>query len=426
MGTVLIIDGNSLTHRAWHAGAAQGRTDPKLAWAGVLGMIAGAVRKTKAEHLLLAFDDPDSSLRKLRMPLYKAGRLEKQPKLEEALRGAPAFFESLGLKPVVKDGLEADDILAAGAHWAAKEGQRAILVTSDRDSFALIDSNTQVLRLVNGGIEQAELYDREELKARYGVEPETYRLYAAIRGDKSDNLPGVEGIGEKGAAEIAGIAATYLQLEKAIEEGALRKGLVDKLKAEGMLERVDLNISMMSFEQVKLCENDISHLPLKMDEIRRWGLSMQSRWEVLQAGVMGAVPEETEPEDSGSWEVNPQRTQTLLSLKEYWDKHNGAQELQEKQAAFKEEVTLEKAEDVLEGAEASGLAEAQGAESVPNLKVAQEERKVEVEAAEVRENSAMSEEGAAKVLWQEYEQKPGIVFIANPRPPKSLLTSGKA
>src|SRR5690606_23788972 len=103
---------------------------------------------------------------------------------------------------VVPSGLEADDVLASAGATAAAAGWRAILATSDRDSFALIDDSTSVLRILNGGIDASPILTPGRLHSMYGIWPNQYRQYAAMRGDTSDNLPGMHGIGEKTAAKI--------------------------------------------------------------------------------------------------------------------------------------------------------------------------------------------------------------------------------
>jgi len=90
-------------------------------------------------------------------------------------------------------GLEADDVLASAARFAAEAGARTVIMTSDRDAFSLIDDNTRVLRIINGGVEASPTLTPERLQLMLGITPAQYRDYAAMRGDASDNLPGVNG-----------------------------------------------------------------------------------------------------------------------------------------------------------------------------------------------------------------------------------------
>src|SRR5205085_9167668 len=92
------------------------------------------------------------------------------------------------------------DVSASAAAWAEREGWQCVVVTSDRDTFAHLSDTTRVLRLIDGGIHGSPLLDPQRLHTMYGVAAAHYLDYAALRGDASDNLPGVRGIGEKSAA----------------------------------------------------------------------------------------------------------------------------------------------------------------------------------------------------------------------------------
>ena len=108
----------------------------------------------------------------------------------------------MGIAVVVPDGLEADDVLASAARFAPTVGARTVIMTSDRDAFALIDEHTRVLRIINGGVDASPLLTPDLLAVMLGIRPEQYRDYAALRGDPSDNLPGVRGVGAKTAARL--------------------------------------------------------------------------------------------------------------------------------------------------------------------------------------------------------------------------------
>lgn len=215
--TLMAVDGNSLLHRAFHADA---RTDFRLpggepAWAvrGLLGAIAAAASRTCADAVVVGFDDPDASVRRDRWPHYKAQRPPKPASLSTQLSLAVSVLRDLGLVVTVPPGLEADDVLASAAAFAPGIGARAVCVTSDRDAFALVDEHTRVLRIINGGVDASPMLDVERSTLLTGVAPSAYRDLAALRGDASDNLPGVHGVGPKRAAallaEFGGAAAAF-------------------------------------------------------------------------------------------------------------------------------------------------------------------------------------------------------------------------
>jgi DNA polymerase-1 len=204
--TLLAVDGNSLLHRSFHASARSAfRTpDGRPMWAvrGLLSQLVAAVDRVCADAVVVGFDDRGSSSRRDRWPSYKAHRVPKPESLEEQLDTAIDVLRGLGVVVVVPPGLEADDVLASAAAYAPTVGARTVLATSDRDSFALIDEHTKVLRILNGGVDASPLLDPDRLVMVTGVRPDQYLDYAAMRGDSSDNLPGVSGIGPKTAARL--------------------------------------------------------------------------------------------------------------------------------------------------------------------------------------------------------------------------------
>ncbi|CAN5374669.1 hypothetical protein BH10ACT8_BH10ACT8_26930 [soil metagenome] len=203
---LLAVDGNSLVHRSYHALAGTGMRSPdgRPIWAvrGLLTQLVAAVDRIGPCAVVVGFDDPASSLRRERWPQYKATRTEKLETLVQQLELAVTVLRELGVHVVVPDGLEADDVLASAALTAPGAGARTVIMTSDRDSFALIDDNTSVLRIINGGVEASPVLTPDRLHTMLGIQPEQYRDYAALRGDPSDNLPGVRGIGPKTAAKL--------------------------------------------------------------------------------------------------------------------------------------------------------------------------------------------------------------------------------
>ncbi len=206
--TLLAVDGNSLLHRSFHATARSGfRTpDGRAMWAvrGLLSQLSAAVDRVCADAVVVGFDDPQESVRRDRWPSYKAQRLPKPRTLEDQLDAAVQVLRELGIVVAVPPGLEADDVLASAAAYARSVGARTVVATSDRDSFALIDDNTRMLRILNGGVDASPLLDPRRLELVTGVRPEQYLDLAALRGDASDNLPGVPGIGPKTAARLLG------------------------------------------------------------------------------------------------------------------------------------------------------------------------------------------------------------------------------
>lgn len=266
---LLVVDAPSLLHRNHHARAHTRIMDragrPVWALHGMLRQIIESIDGFAPDAVIFGLDDRTSSIRRERYPDYKAGRAEKHPELIDQLERAGALLDALGLATLTPPGLEADDVNATGATWAAANGWNCVIITSDRDAFAHISDHTQVLRLIDGGINGSPLLNPRRLHAMYGVAAENYLAYAALRGDASDNLPGVTGIGEKTAAILLDVAgsmdAVWADLDHddgrslvqaldgwAAEVGARRLGatVARRLSAPGARERYDFNVAMMS------------------------------------------------------------------------------------------------------------------------------------------------------------------------------------
>jgi 5'-3' exonuclease len=266
---LLAVDAPSLLHRNHHARVESQLHDRggRPAWAlhGMLRQILEAIDQFAPDAVLFGLDDRTSSVREAAYPAYKAGRAEKDPLLVDQLDRAGALLDALGMLTVTPAGLEADDVNASAAVWAERAGWNCVLITSDRDVFAHISDHTQVLRLISGGITGSPLLTPARLHAMYGVAAEHYLEYAALRGDASDNLPGVSGIGEKSASillsQMGSMQAVWADIDHCAgetlvatldsyceEQGVRRIGatLLKRLATPEARERFEFNLSMMS------------------------------------------------------------------------------------------------------------------------------------------------------------------------------------
>jgi 5'-3' exonuclease len=266
---LLVVDAPSLLHRSHHA---KGHTrimdrSGRPAWAlhGMLKQILQAIDGFAPDAVIFGLDDRTASIRRDLYPAYKAGRAEKDATLVDQLERAGAMLDALGLATLTPPGLEADDVSASGARWARENGWNCVIITSDRDAFAHISDHTQVLRLINGGIHGSPLLNPARLVALYGVAAEHYLEFAALRGDASDNLPGVAGIGEKTAAtlltQVGPMKSVWADIDQnegrvvaatldswAAETGTRRLGatVVRRLATPEARERYDFNVRIMS------------------------------------------------------------------------------------------------------------------------------------------------------------------------------------
>ena len=313
---LLALDGNSLLHRAYHAGSADGLLDPsgRPVWAlkGLIGFIARAAAFLRPDAVLVGFDCPDHSARRSAYPAYKAHRPEKPADLAEQIACAPGLLRAAGVCTVVPPAYEADDVLASSAAVARRRGWRSVLMTSDRDAFALIDETTSVLRVRNGGFDEAMLVDAAGLPGVCGVQPWQYRDYAALRGDPSDNLDGVRRIGSATAARLLTSFGTVDAAWAALDDGRAQsvRDIVgdlaaDQLGAPAMRQIVDRNRRIMRMRaDLPMPDLDTARLPLNPAGMRRAlidrGINLgPSLWALTGAAPPATGPDS--PHEVGRW-----------------------------------------------------------------------------------------------------------------------------
>ena len=205
MPGLMLLDGNSLPYRAFFALPPDLTTESGQMTNAVVGftsMLATLLRDHEPEGVVVAFDRPGQTFRHERLPTYKANRDKQDDALYEQLALVRELVEALGMVAVDAEGFEADDVLATLATVARDDGRDATIVTGDRDSFQLVEDPHVRVLYNKRGVSDYVLYDEQGIVERTGVQPNVYVAYAALRGDKSDNLPGVPGVGEKTAARL--------------------------------------------------------------------------------------------------------------------------------------------------------------------------------------------------------------------------------
>ena len=292
---LLLVDGNSLLHRSYHAMAGTNlrRGDGHPSWAikGFWNLLAAACDRVDAAGATIAFDT-GQSVRHNVYPQYKAGRADKPQDLTAQLAAAPTHLRACGFQVVTEPGYEADDILAAVAARNLAQNVPTVIVTSDRDAFSLITdegAGVRVLRVINGGADNWALLNSERLHILTGVYPHEYRTYAAIRGDSSDNLPGVKGIGEKTAAKLlAFLRERKLTLTDVLDDpngantlvAAVGKGAAAKFDATGR-DNFRRNMVLMAQDEHAPSDTiDGAFFPLPAaaldQQLREWNLTVNT------------------------------------------------------------------------------------------------------------------------------------------------------
>ena len=202
---LLLLDGMSLAFRAFFALPTDIKTSEGLvtnALHGFAAMLTSLVRTQSPRAVAVAFDLPGGTFRDALTEDYKGGRAETPPEIEHQFDLIRGLCEVLHIPVLGVTHFEADDVLATLATWGRDESIPVVVVTGDRDCFQLVEDPFVKVLYNRRGVSDYSLYDEAGIFERCGIEPARYPLLAALRGDTSDNLPGVPGVGEKTAAKL--------------------------------------------------------------------------------------------------------------------------------------------------------------------------------------------------------------------------------
>ena len=267
---VLLIDGHSLAYRAFFALPDTMTTtggQPTNAIYGFTSMLLKVLDEERPDAVVVAFDGPRADLHRTReFPEYKAHR----PTMPDELRSQMEMIEHLlghmNIPVVRAPGFEADDVLGTLSRTVSASGAEAVIVTGDRDTLQLVGEGVRVV-MTGKGITETVDYDRVAVEEKYGLSPEKLPDMAGLKGDTSDNIPGVPGIGEKGASALIG---EYGSLEGLYENldtvsGAKRKA--------SLLENRD--IAFLSRELARIVTDidlDIDVRTLRLGDWNRQGV----------------------------------------------------------------------------------------------------------------------------------------------------------
>ena len=201
---LLLIDGHSMAYRAFFALPAENFTTAQgqhtNAIYGFATMLLSLLSSEKPTHVAVAFDVSRKTFRSEIFPEYKANRAKTPDEFRSQMSYLHELVSAFGIKAFEVEGFEADDILATIAKQAEKEGAEVLICTGDRDAFQLVNDKTTVL-YPKRGVSDLNRMTPEAVQEKYGMSPTQYPDFAALRGDPSDNLPSIPGVGEKTAAK---------------------------------------------------------------------------------------------------------------------------------------------------------------------------------------------------------------------------------
>jgi len=228
---LLLLDGHSLAYRAFFALPPENFStttgQPTNAVYGFTAMLINVLRDEQPTHVAVAFDRGEPTFRHEQWVEYKANRRETPVDFRNQLSLIFEVLDALGIRRLSVPGYEADDIIATLATQAEQAGFDVLIVTGDRDVLQLVDEHTTAL-MTRRGITEMTRFTPEEVTAKYGLTPAQYPDYAALRGDPSDNLPSIPGVGEKTAAKWIAEFGSLDGLVDRVDEVKGRAG--DKLR----------------------------------------------------------------------------------------------------------------------------------------------------------------------------------------------------
>jgi DNA polymerase-1 len=202
--TLMLLDGNSLAYRAFYALPAENfKTQGGLTTNAVYGftaMLINLLRDESPTHVAAAFDVSRQTFRSERYPEYKANRSSTPDEFRGQIDVTKEVLAALGITVLAEPGFEADDLIATLTTQGEKEGYQVLVVTGDRDALQLVSDDVTVL-YPRKGVSELTRFTPAAVVEKYGLTPEQYPDFAALRGDPSDNLPGIPGVGEKTASK---------------------------------------------------------------------------------------------------------------------------------------------------------------------------------------------------------------------------------
>lgn len=237
MKKLLAIDANALIHRAFHALPSLSTDKGKLVNAvyGFLLTFFKAIKDVKPDFVVALFDFPAPTFRHKEYKEYKAQREKTPDELVDQIPLVKEVLKKFKVKILEKEGFEADDLIGCIAKRASDKNIETVVVTGDLDLLQLVDEKVKVYTL-RRGVKDTVLYDEKKVEERYqGLKPSQLTDFKALRGDPSDNIPGVLGIGEKTAIELIKKFKSLEKLYKEIEKNSkkaeeLKPGLKKSLK----------------------------------------------------------------------------------------------------------------------------------------------------------------------------------------------------
>ncbi|OGL94703.1 DNA polymerase I [Candidatus Uhrbacteria bacterium RIFOXYB12_FULL_58_10] len=266
---LILLDGNALLHRAWHAIPPLTAKDGRVVNAayGFAVVLDKMLKGFKPDYMVVAWDLPGKTFRHEKFEAYKAQRKEKEPELYEQIPLIQEILSLYGIPSLSAKGFEADDVIGTLSMRAKDEAFETLIVTGDQDALQLVDDTTKVVYFLKG-ISETKTFDSAAVHEKFGFGPAQLIDYKALRGDPSDNVPGVKGIGEKGAKELIAQFGSVEGILSALKNGTLPAKAAKKFEGQEQLARDSVELVTVvrdvpmdfAFDQAKLGEPNMDRL----------------------------------------------------------------------------------------------------------------------------------------------------------------------
>lgn len=267
---LLVLDGNSIFNRAFYGIKLLTTKDGFYTNAiyGFLTMLNKLKEEITPDAVAIAFDTKSPTFRHKSYKEYKANRKGMPEELALQFPVLKELLSDMGYKLVEKEGYEADDILGTLAFACEKSGEECIIATGDRDSLQLVSKNVSVrIAATKFGKPEVTLYDENKIREVYGVNPKQLIDVKAIQGDASDNIPGVAGIGEKGAGELIKKYGSIENIYENIDTIDIKEGIRKKLIASKENAFLSKYLGTI-IKNVPIDLNLKNYIPEKMNEVK--------------------------------------------------------------------------------------------------------------------------------------------------------------
>lgn len=227
MKKLLLIDGNAILHRAYHAYPPLTNPNGEVINAvfGFFSMLLTVLQDQQPDYLVVCFDRSKPTIRQAMFANYHAHRPKADDGFVSQVKIVDEILERMNVSVFSLDGYEADDLIGTISHRAVEEyDEEVVIVTGDRDMLQLVNSHVKVLMPLIG-LTKTVLFDEAKVEEKYGVHPRQFIDYKALIGDASDGYPGVTGIGPKSAAKLLQEYGTFENLYAKVNELPVKVGL---------------------------------------------------------------------------------------------------------------------------------------------------------------------------------------------------------